>query len=154
MIGRREFAVAGLSIGATAALANKASAQAANRSAHAMPDEMDLACAKACSDCQRACDACSTHCAHQVHAGKKEHMTSLMTCQDCADFCAAAAQIVARGGPFAAEICKSCAVACAACGEACEKFPDDEHMKRCAEECRKCEKACREMVTRSGQARR
>ncbi|MGH7137334.1 MAG: four-helix bundle copper-binding protein [Pirellulales bacterium] len=35
-------------------------------------------------------------------------------------------------------------------GEACEKFPDDPHMKKCAEECRECEKACREMVKHVG----
>ena len=32
------------------------------------------------------------------------------------------------------------------CGAECEKFKDDEHMKRCAEECKKCAKACREML--------
>jgi hypothetical protein len=107
-------------------------------------------CAQACSDCQRACDMCATHCAHLMHAGQGEHMTTLATCLDCADFCAAAAQIVARGGPFAGLMCQSCAEACARCAEACEKFPDDEHMKKCAEECRKCEKACLEMVQHLG----
>jgi hypothetical protein len=36
--------------------------------------------------------------------------------------------------------------ACSRCGKACEKFPDDKHMKSCAEECRKCETACKAMV--------
>ena len=155
MIGRREFGMAGVSAGALAALAGAVKAQQAGGSvAHTEHDEMFAACAKACSDCQRACDMCTTHCAHQVHAGKKEHMTTLATCQDCADFCVAASQIVARGGPFAATICASCAEACAMCGEACEKFPDDQHMKMCAEECRKCEKACRDMVQHVGDAKR
>jgi len=43
-------------------------------------------------------------------------------------------------------ICEPCAEACSRCGKECEKFPNDQHMKRCAEECRKCEKACRDMV--------
>ena len=43
-------------------------------------NEMMQSCAKACSDCQRACDSCATHCTHLLHAGKKEHVTTLMTC--------------------------------------------------------------------------
>jgi len=57
-------------------------------------------CAKACSDCQRMCELCTTHCAKQVAAGKKEHLKTLQTCQDCAAHCSAAASIVARQGPF------------------------------------------------------
>ena len=103
-------------------------------------------CAKACSDCQRACDLCATHCAQMLSKGKQEHLTTLATCRDCATICSAAAQIVARGGPFAGLICESCAKACGQCATACEAFPDDEHMKACAEECRKCEKACKAML--------
>ncbi len=104
------------------------------------------ACAKACADCQLACDTCATHCAHKVHAGEGEHIKTLMSCQDCADACSAAAHIAARGGPFATTICQACADICGGCAKNCEAFPDDEHMKKCAEECRKCEKACREMA--------
>jgi hypothetical protein len=88
---------------------------------------------------------CATHCAHRLHEGRKEHLTTLMTCQDCATVCSAAAQIVARGGPHSGPICECCAKVCDLCGTACEKFPDDEHMKACADECRKCEKACKAM---------
>jgi hypothetical protein len=63
-------------------------------------------------------------------------------------FCAA--QIVARGGPFSTIICSACAETCSECGKACEKLPDDKHMKACAEECRKCERACKAMVKTSG----
>ena len=143
MIGRREFASAGIAAGAMAAMG--ATAHAATGDGHGEHDVAEQ-CAKACSDCQRACDMCSTHCANQVKEGKTEHMTTLATCQDCADFCVAAAQIVARGGPFTKEICRSCAEACNQCAAACEKFPDDKHMKMCAEECRKCEKACKAMA--------
>ena len=151
MIGRREFGVAGLSALALAALEGTGLAQPKKTEPHrGEHDKMLEACAKACSDCQRACDTCATHCAHLMHAGHKEHLTTLMTCQDCADFCAAASQIVARGGPFAALICQSCAEACARCGKECEKFPNDKHMAACAAECRKCEKACRDMVQHLG----
>jgi hypothetical protein len=107
-------------------------------------------CAKECSDCQRICDSCATHCAKMTASGKPEHLKTLQTCRDCATFCAAAAQIVSRQGPFAGLICRSCAEACAQCGKACEQFPSDAHMKQCAEECRRCEKACREMVKHMG----
>ena len=104
------------------------------------------ACAKACSDCQRACDTCATHCAHMLHEGKKDHLKAMTNCQDCATCCAAAAQIVARGGPHSVLMCECCAKSCEMCAKACEAFPDDKHMKACAEECRKCEKACKAMV--------
>jgi hypothetical protein len=103
-------------------------------------------CAKACGDCQRACDSCAGHCAHLLAEGKKEHEKTLATCQDCATHCSAAASIVARKGPFSDLICRACAEACARCGKSCEGFPNDRHMKQCAEECRRCEKACREML--------
>lgn len=118
--------------------------------AHPERNKALQSCAEACSDCQRECDRCSTHCAHLLHSGKQEHMTTLATCQDCADICAAASQIAARGGPFAGKVCGACADVCADCGKECEKFPDDQHMKKCAEECRECEKACRDMVKHVG----
>ncbi len=110
-----------------------------------------MQCAKACDDCGRICDACSAHCAKLVADGKKEHLTTLQTCADCATACKAASCIVARKGPFSDIICTACADACKRCGDACEKFKDDPMMKQCADECRKCEKACREMLTHVGQ---
>jgi len=104
-------------------------------------------CAEECNRCQVECDACAAHCAHLLAQGKKEHLTTLRTCQDCATFCSAAACIVARHGPFSDSICKSCAEACARCGKECDKHSDDAEMKRCAQVCRQCEQACREMLT-------
>lgn len=157
MIGRREFGVAGLSAVAFATLDKTVFAQAKARTSKEQGDQaghhdMLQACAKACSDCQRACDMCATHCANLLGQGRNEHATTLATCQDCADVCVAAAQIVARGGPFSALVCEACADACARCAKECEKFPDDKHMSMCAAECRKCEKACREMIKHTGHA--
>ncbi len=112
--------------------------------------EMFEKCAKACNDCQRICDGCAHHCTHLVASGKKEHVKTLRSCQDCATVCAAAAQIVARGGPFSDAICKACAEACKRCGDACNAATDDTMMKKCAEECQRCEKACQEMVQHAG----
>lgn len=104
-------------------------------------------CATACTDCQKECDSCAAHCANMLAEGKKDHLRSLRTCQDCATHCSAAACIVARKGPFADLICKACAEACKRCGNECEKFKEDAHMRKCAESCRKCENACREMLS-------
>jgi hypothetical protein len=103
-------------------------------------------CAKACTACLRECESCAHHCAHLVAEGKKEHLKTLGTCADCADFCAAAARIVARHGKMSVLICESCAKACDTCGKACEEHPKDEHMTRCAKACRDCAAACREMI--------
>ena len=116
------------------------------KAAHLEHDEAIQSCAAACSDCQRACDSCATHCTHLLSEGKKEHLATVMSCQDCASVCAAAAQIVSRGGPYSSLICESCAKICSECHTECAKFPDDKHMRSCAEECRKCETACRAMV--------
>jgi hypothetical protein len=78
--------------------------------------------------------------------GKKDHLTTLQSCQDCADICAAAAQIVARQGIYAKLICSACADACAKCAAECERFASDKLMTDCAKQCRSCEKACREML--------
>lgn len=107
-------------------------------------------CAKACDACARICDACAAHCAMLLAEGKKEHLTTLQTCADCATFCSAAACITARQGPFSDAICTGCAEACKRCGDACAKFADDPMMKQCAEECRRCEQACREMLKHVG----
>ena len=147
MMGRRAFGLAGLSAIGLAAMEGSLFAKEGGDAGHD-----DMTCAKACSDCQRMCDLCATHCAHLLAEGKKDHLTTLATCRDCADLCAVAAQIVARGGPFAALICRACADACAGCAKECEKFPDDAHMKTCAAECRKCEKACRTMLEHAGHA--
>ena len=119
-------------------------------SPHSVTDEKQKGvydeCAKACNDCQRACDACGGHCAMLVSEGKKEHLKTLQTCQDCATLCSAAASIVARMGPFSDTICTACAEACKRCGDECEKHSHDSIMKKCAEECRKCANACNEML--------
>jgi hypothetical protein len=109
-----------------------------------------MECAKACTMCLRECESCAHHCAHLLTEGKKEHLRTLGTCADCAEFCGSAAKITSRHGPMTVSICEACAKACDLCGTECEKSPDDEHMKQCAQACRKCERACREMVQHLG----
>jgi hypothetical protein len=112
--------------------------------------DMLMSCAKACGDCQQACDSCSAHCLMLVADGKAQHIKTMQLCNDCAVLCASSAQIVARHGPLMNVICNACADACNQCASSCETFKDDSHMKHCAEECRRCEKACRTMT---GQAK-
>jgi hypothetical protein len=110
-------------------------------------------CAKACADCLLQCASCAHHCGHLVATGKDEGKKHLMTaaiCTDCADICAAAANMVGRQGPLANVICESCAKACDRCGDRCEKFTTDQHMQRCAKSCRDCAAACREMLKHLG----
>jgi len=108
-------------------------------------------CVKACSICMRECESCARHCADLIAAGKKEHVKTLGTCSDCAEFCAAAARIVAHRGPMMNLVCDACAKACDVCGKACEEFASDEHMARCAKACRDCAKECRQMLQHTGQ---
>lgn len=113
---------------------------------HAQHNPAYEKCAKACADCLKECETCHAHCMAMLAAGKKEHHASAMTLSDCADVCAAAAKIVARGGPLAHQICDTCAKACDTCAAECEKFPADAQMKECARACRDCAKACRDMT--------
>lgn len=128
------------------ARATKTPAAAAGASSHQHVHHGMSECAAACAGCQMACDSCAAHCLGLLEEGKKAHAETLQTCLDCAEVCAAADRIVARGGPFSEIICRACADACARCAEACEKFPDDEHMADCAKECRKCATACQQML--------
>src|SRR5437868_6235684 len=102
MFNRREFNAAGLSGLALAALPGIALAQEDRTTAGVEHHETMPACADACSACQRECDTCTTHCAQLLVEGKKEHLTTLMSCRDCATICAAAARVVAGHGPFSA----------------------------------------------------
>jgi hypothetical protein len=116
-----------------------------------MSSEMEK-CLKECVRCAKECESCFQHCVGLVAQGKKEHVHTLRTCIDCADYCALAAKVISRHGAIVDPICDACAKACDTCGAACEKHPTDEHMKRCAEACKDCAKACRAMVKASGTA--
>jgi hypothetical protein len=144
MIGRREFGLVSASAAALAAMQGGVFAQEPKK--HEEHEDMYEECSEACSECQRECDECAHHCAMMLAEGKKQHMTTLQTCQDCAEICSAAARIVACHGPFSNLICTACADACAKCGKECEKYPDDKAMSACAKECRECEKSCRAMM--------
>ena len=137
MLHRREFAAAGLSTLALAAM--QSTGQAAEQ------EGVSEKCAEACADCQLECDACAQH---SPACWPTERRTTWRLCvlARIADVCSAAARIVARSGVYAKTICLACAEACAECGSACEKHAHDKVMAECAKECRECEKACRAML--------
>ncbi len=155
---RRQFAAWGLSAATLASWSQVAGGQQrTSNSANSSNDESEAAsfraCAKACTDCQRECDSCAMHCGHELAQGQsRDHYTTLRTCLDCADICAAAAQIMSRSGPFSGDICEACADACKRCGEACKQHAGDKMMQNCAAECERCEKACRDMVRAARQS--
>jgi hypothetical protein len=150
MMRRREFASAGITAAALAAM------EAAGLANERKPDPESSAaslfekCGQACSDCQRICEACATHCAKLLSKGDEHHLQTLGTCRDCATLCSAASHIVAREGNFSDLVCRACEEACGRCAANCELHGrGDAIMSRCAEECRKCETACREMLAQA-----
>ena len=103
------------------------------------------ACLEACVECLVACEMCSDACLSE------EKVTMLTACvrldRDCADACASAIRVMARGGPLVKEICAACASACDACAAECEKHAQHhDHCRLCAEACRKCAAECRRMA--------
>lgn len=103
------------------------------------------ACLEACVECLVACEMCSDAC-----LGEKD-VAMLLMCirldRDCADACATAIRVMARGGPLTAAVCRACADACDACAEECEKHAQHhDHCRICAEACRSCADECRRMA--------
>jgi hypothetical protein len=136
-------AIAAMVIGSFAVL--RLAAEDKKADPHRGHAEME-ACVKECANCAMECGSCLNHCTHLVADGKKEHVRTLRTCNDCGDMCAMAGKLVARNGAFMNLMCDACAKACDGCGIECEKFPSDEHMARCAKACKDCAKACRDML--------
>jgi hypothetical protein len=116
---------------------------------HHATAEME-ACMKECARCARECESCLNHCLELIADGKKEHVRTLRTCNDCGDMCAMAGKLIARDDAFMNLMCDACAKACDGCGAECTKFAHDDHMARCARACKDCATACRDMVKATG----
>src|SRR5437870_4579287 len=78
---------------------------------HAEPE----ACAKACAACTLECETCFLECAKLVAGGKKEQLSCMRMCKDCADVCSLTAKVVSRRGPTASVMADVCAKTCEAC---------------------------------------
>lgn len=104
-------------------------------------------CLEACVECLVACEMCADACLD--NSDPKMLVSCIRLDRDCAEACAAAVRVMARGGPLAAELCRACADACDACAAECEKHAaHHEHCRICAEACRRCADECRRMAGR------
>lgn len=105
-------------------------------------------CLEACVECLVACEMCADACLDERDPAMVAMCIRLD--RDCAEACAAAVRVMARGGPLAAEFCRLCAVACEACAAECERHAaHHDHCRICAEACRRCADACRRMASMS-----
>jgi hypothetical protein len=141
---------AGLVAALALSLLSSARAEKKDAPPHVHRSPVMQQCIDACHECTNQCETCFVHCTGLVASGKKEHIPTLKSCVDCGDLCAMAAKIMSRDGALIGPACEGCARGCDDCAAACEKFPDDAHMKACAKSCRACSKACREMVKSAG----
>src|SRR6516165_291602 len=104
---QQHVAIAALAVGLTIGLGAERLA-AADHPRHHATAEMEK-CLKECARCAKECESCLTHCVYLVADGKKEHVRTLRTCNDCGDMCAMAGKFVARDGPFMNQMCDACA---------------------------------------------
>jgi hypothetical protein len=102
---------------------------------------------KALAHCLTECSLCMGHCAKLVEEGKKDHLTTMKLCEECASVCFITLKMTGNRTAALPIQVEACAKVCDVCGAACEKHPNDEMMKQCAQACRDCAKACREMKT-------
>jgi len=102
------------------------------------------------SACIEACNACAAACNHCAAACLKEPDVQMMAqCiaqdVDCAQICALAAAMMARGSGHQTALCQVCAEVCQACGDECAKH-DAAHCQACAKACHACAEECRNMA--------
>lgn len=91
--------------------------------------------------CIAACEWCATACLQEPDVKMMAPCISLD--RDCADTCALAARLVARGSVHGQHLLRACAEVCKACGDECAKHSHMQHCQECAAACRRCEVACR-----------
>ena len=116
-----------------------------------MPQDVLVACIRACVDCAQACTACADACLGE------QDPTMLVRCirldADCADVCAATGRIMSRETAFdpqmARAILHACVVSCKLCGDECAQHAQRgmRHCQVCMETCRRCEQACNAALT-------
>jgi hypothetical protein len=116
---------------------------------HIIPMNKDVEqCVQNCEECHQACVELLTYC---VEKGNKhtdpEHIRIL---RDCAEICQTSANFMLRGSKLHSLVCNVCAEICRRCAESCQKFSDDDTMRKCADMCRKCAETCQKMGQMAG----
>jgi hypothetical protein len=144
----RRFLLSGIATAAASPLfvAKAQADQHESGHAHANVEGDFEACARVCSKCADVCSSCFAHCAMLLTDGKKEHASSLHSCNDCATVCRATAELCSRHSNMSHDLCAACEKVCKRCAIECEKFPNDQHMVECAKICRECAAACTKMI--------
>lgn len=95
-------------------------------------------------ECFTTCEESVGHCLDVGgDQAARTHITALL---DCGVACGAMAIAMTRGSALHGRLAQLCAEACDQCAASCERFPDDEVMRRCADICRRCAKECRAMA--------
>ncbi|HEV3167471.1 MAG TPA: four-helix bundle copper-binding protein [Isosphaeraceae bacterium] len=140
---RREW-LGMLGVGAVGAAALAGGEAKADHHAHSEKNHTD--CIKACNECTEECNKTFDHCFEMVESGQAKHARAARITNDCAAFCALAAQLIGREGPLMVQACHACVEACELCASECEKIASPQ-MKQCAKACRECARTCREMAT-------
>lgn len=103
-------------------------------------------CIDNCLHCHATCLETLAHCL--TIGGEHAEAAHIGLMQDCAQLCATAADLMARGSPHHAELCRLCAAVCRACADDCDRVdPDDAMMQGCAATCRRCADSCDEMAS-------
>lgn len=108
---------------------------------HAITTDVQ-SCIDECLRCHTVCLADAiNHCLQMggAHAAP-DHIRIML---DCAQICATAADFMARGSAYHAQVCRVCAEICAACAASCEAVGS---MDDCVAACRACEAGCRRMA--------
>ncbi len=111
------------------------------------------ACIDACLACAQACTACADACLSEEMVA--ELVRCIRTDLDCADICAATANVLSRHTGYDANVTRAaleaCATACKSCGDDCAGHAEMRaHCKICADACRACEQACRVLLESLG----
>lgn len=106
-------------------------------------------CVTHCHDCAATCTSCADACLGEATVSELRRCIRLNL--DCADICAATANVLTRQTLTPTDVVQrqleACAAACRSCAEECEKHATHhEHCRVCAEACRACERACQEML--------
>lgn len=101
-------------------------------------------------ECAQACTACADACLSEEMVA--ELRKCIRTDLDCADICAATANVLSRHTGYDANITRAqlqaCVAACKSCGDECERHAEmHEHCRVCADACRRCEEACKELLS-------
>ena len=107
-----------------------------------MPNQKYEGCIEACNSCAVACNDCAASCLQEPDVKMMARCIAMDI--DCAQLCAVAAAMMARGSEHAGAICTVCADVCQVCGDECAKH-DMEHWRQCARACHACADACRSM---------